>query len=82
MRPTARSLFFTACLVYLNLQPFTQLDRIDPLYYARSSRINLGDETRIKATSEQAQKWEEENRPAGGMGQNPLTLLLLDEIYF
>lgn len=48
------------------------MDRIDPLYYAASSRIKLGDETRIKATSEEAQKWEEENKPAGGMTWNSL----------
>lgn len=48
------------------------MDRIDPLYYAGSSRIKLSDETRIKATSEEAQKWEEENKPAGGMTWNSL----------
>jgi len=59
------------------------MDRIDPLYYARSPRIKLGDETRIKATSEEAQTWEEENKPAGGMTWNSLILILhlVDEIY-
>lgn len=46
------------------------MDRIDPLFYAHSSRIPLGDETRIKATSEEAQKWEEENK-ASPEGQHP-----------
>lgn len=60
------------------------MDRIDPLYYASSSRIKLGDETRIKATSEEAQKWEEDNKRAGGMTWNflPLILHLVEEIYF
>ena len=39
-----------------------QMDRIDPLYYARSSRIDLKDETRIKATSEEASEWAEQQR--------------------
>lgn len=62
---------------------FFKMDRIDSFYYARSSRIILGDETRIKATSEEAQKWEEENKPAGGMTWNSLILILtlVDEIY-
>ena len=38
------------------------MDRIDPLFYAQSSRIDLSDETRIKATSEEAAQWEEENK--------------------
>ncbi|KDR82849.1 hypothetical protein GALMADRAFT_238456 [Galerina marginata CBS 339.88] len=49
---------------------FTKIDRIDPLYYAQSTRIDLGDETRLKATSEEAQKWEEENRIHGAPAPN------------
>ncbi|KAJ6508731.1 ubiquitin elongating factor core-domain-containing protein [Mycena sanguinolenta] len=41
---------------------YTKMDRIDPLFYARSKRINLDDETRIKATSEEAAKWAEEQQ--------------------
>ncbi|KAH9480417.1 Ubiquitin conjugation factor E4 [Psilocybe cubensis] len=41
---------------------YTKMDRIDPLYYVHSNRIDLSDETRIKATSEEAHKWEEENK--------------------
>ncbi|KAF8073720.1 ubiquitin conjugation factor E4 [Lyophyllum atratum] len=37
---------------------YTKMDRIDPFFYARSSRIDLKDETRIKATSEEAATWE------------------------
>ena len=43
------------------------MDRIDPFYFARSKRIVLGDETRIKATNEEARKWEEENKDPSGM---------------
>jgi ubiquitin conjugation factor E4 B len=43
------------------------MDRIDPLFYAQSSRIDLKEETRIKATSEEANKWSEENRKPDGL---------------
>ncbi|KAG6820711.1 hypothetical protein H0H93_012764 [Arthromyces matolae] len=36
----------------------THMDRIDPLFYARSPRIDLREETRIKATSDEAAEWE------------------------
>jgi ubiquitin conjugation factor E4 B len=42
------------------------MNRIDPLYFARSSRINLKDETRIKATSEEASEWEENQKDPSG----------------
>ncbi|KAK7048400.1 U-box domain-containing protein [Favolaschia claudopus] len=41
---------------------YSKMDRIDPLFYARSNRIDLKDETRIKATSEEAARWAEENQ--------------------
>ncbi|KAF8631028.1 hypothetical protein AX15_002639 [Amanita polypyramis BW_CC] len=40
---------------------YTKMDRIDPLFFVNSSRISIKDETRIKATSEEATKWEERN---------------------
>ncbi|KAF8903108.1 ubiquitin elongating factor core-domain-containing protein [Gymnopilus junonius] len=49
---------------------YTKMDRIDPLYYARSTRITLGDETRIKATSEEAHQWEEQHKAPGGPAPN------------
>jgi ubiquitin conjugation factor E4 B len=42
------------------------MERIDPLYYARSSRISLKDETRIKATSEEASEWEAQQKDLSG----------------
>lgn len=43
------------------------MDRIDLLYYAHSSRIDLKEETRIKATSEQAIEWAQKHQaPNGG----------------
>lgn len=41
------------------------MDRIDPLYFAVSDRIDVSEETRIKATSEEAGRWAEENRGNG-----------------
>ncbi|KAJ7250831.1 ubiquitin elongating factor core-domain-containing protein [Mycena haematopus] len=49
---------------------YTKMDRIDPLFYARSNRINLEDETRIKATSEEAAKWVEEQQDANAPPPN------------
>ena len=37
------------------------MDRIDPLYYAHSTRIDLKDETRIKADSAEAEEWRKQN---------------------
>jgi len=42
------------------------MEKIDPLYYVRSSRIDLKEETRIKATSEEVQAWEESVRAING----------------
>lgn len=49
---------------------YTKMDRIDPLFYTRSSRINLKDETRIKATSEEASEWEEKQRDPSALPPN------------
>ncbi|KAF7365176.1 U-box domain-containing protein [Mycena venus] len=49
---------------------YTKMDRIDPLFYARSNRIDLKDETRIKATSEEAAKWAEEQQDPSAPAPN------------
>ncbi|KAH7922937.1 hypothetical protein BV22DRAFT_1036932 [Leucogyrophana mollusca] len=41
---------------------YTKIDRIDPLYYSVSSRVDLKEETRIKATSDEAAEWVEQNK--------------------
>ncbi|PFH54088.1 hypothetical protein AMATHDRAFT_136414 [Amanita thiersii Skay4041] len=56
---------------------YTKMDRIDPLYFLNSSRIDLKEETRIKATSEEAAKWENEHR--NPMAQAPN---FISEIFF
>lgn len=43
-----------------------QIDRIDPLYFARSSRIDLKEETRINATSNEAEEWKQQHANDGG----------------
>ncbi|KAI0300378.1 ubiquitin elongating factor core-domain-containing protein [Russula brevipes] len=45
---------------------YTKIDRIDPHYYAHSSRIDVKEETRINATSEEATQWENAHRLAPG----------------
>ncbi|KAJ7107276.1 ubiquitin elongating factor core-domain-containing protein [Mycena crocata] len=53
---------------------YAKMDRIDPFFYARSNRIDLKDETRIKATSEEALEWEkaqqDPNAPAPNFVSN------------
>lgn len=43
-----------------------QIDRIDPLFFAHSSRIDVKEETRIKSTSDEASNWVDENKSLGG----------------
>lgn len=44
-----------------------QIDRIDPLYLARSDRVDVREETRFKATSDEVAKWAVQTRVEGGM---------------
>ena len=44
-----------------------EIDRVDPLYFAHSTRVDIKEETRIKATSEEVATWQTENgKDAGG----------------
>ena len=45
---------------------YSKLDRIDRHYYAHSSRVDLRDETRINATSDDANGWAEQNKLTPG----------------
>jgi len=45
---------------------YTKMDKIDPLFYSHSNRIDLKEETRIKATSEEALEFEEAHRLSAG----------------
>ncbi|KAF8798969.1 hypothetical protein BYT27DRAFT_7202705 [Phlegmacium glaucopus] len=49
---------------------YTKMDRIDSLYYAHTSRIDVKEETRIKATSEEAQQWEDAHKTPDGAPPN------------
>lgn len=40
------------------------MDRIDVNYFNVSNRINLADETRVNATSEESENWRKQNAPA------------------
>ncbi|KAI0322359.1 ubiquitin elongating factor core-domain-containing protein [Amylostereum chailletii] len=56
---------------------FTKMDRIDPHFYAHSSRVNVKDETRINATSEEASQWAESHRLSEAPPPN-----FISDIYF
>ncbi|KAI9458816.1 ubiquitin elongating factor core-domain-containing protein [Russula earlei] len=45
---------------------YTKIDRIDPHYYAHTSRIDIKEETRINATSDEAAQWNHAHRLAPG----------------
>ena len=44
-----------------------QIDRIDTLYYAHSSRIDLKEETRINATSNEAEEFRQQHGGDNGV---------------
>ncbi|KAN0087641.1 Ubiquitin elongating factor core domain containing protein [Tylopilus felleus] len=41
---------------------YSKMNRINPLYFSVSNRIDVSEETRIKATSEEAGQWAEANK--------------------
>ncbi|OCH84192.1 ubiquitin conjugation factor E4 [Obba rivulosa] len=55
-----QAIMFRFCEPFMDAN-FSKIDRIDALYYAHSNRINLKEETRINATSEQAETWRKEH---------------------
>jgi hypothetical protein len=52
--------FLTSCTMI-------QIDRIDLLYYVNSSRVNVKEETRINATSEEVVEWENQIQSSSGI---------------
>ncbi|THH05498.1 hypothetical protein EW145_g4753 [Phellinidium pouzarii] len=56
---------------------YSKIDRIDACYLGRSSRIDIKDETRIKATSDEVMEWSKEVSASGGPAPNFIT-----EIFF
>ncbi|KAF9454682.1 hypothetical protein P691DRAFT_804031 [Macrolepiota fuliginosa MF-IS2] len=49
---------------------YSKMDRIDPLFYIHSNRVDITEETRIKATSEEAAEWAETNNKPGAPAPN------------
>jgi ubiquitin conjugation factor E4 B len=43
------------------------MDRIDPLYFAHSTRLDMKEETRIKATSDEATEWARQMQQVNGV---------------
>ncbi|KAI5121069.1 hypothetical protein M0805_008583 [Coniferiporia weirii] len=56
---------------------YSKIDRIDPCYLGRSSRVDAREETRIKATSDEVAEWSKEVQASGGPAPNFIT-----EIFF
>ncbi|TDL23245.1 hypothetical protein BD410DRAFT_747294 [Rickenella mellea] len=56
---------------------YSKIDRIDPLYLARSNRVDVTEETRLKATSEEAAEWVKEVQASGGPSPN-----FISEIFY
>ncbi|KZS93697.1 hypothetical protein SISNIDRAFT_485310 [Sistotremastrum niveocremeum HHB9708] len=52
---------------------FSKLDRIDPKFFGRSSRISMADKTRVNATSDEASRWAEEVQSEGHGPANFIT---------
>lgn len=43
------------------------MDRVDRLYFVRSTKIDLREETRINATAQESADWEKEHASDAGM---------------
>lgn len=57
------------------------MDRIDPLFFVNCSRISIKEETRIKATTDEASTWEDEHRdPMGIICLFTAVRLLINEL--
>ncbi|KAF8713267.1 peptidyl-tyrosine sulfation, partial [Rhizoctonia solani] len=50
---------------------YSKIDRIDAKYFAMTTRINLAEETRLKATAEEVNAWEQRVAQNGGEGVSP-----------
>ena len=46
---------------------YSKMDRIDNSYLGRSARVDAKEETRMKATSDEAAEWAKEVQASGGM---------------
>ncbi|KAI0927144.1 hypothetical protein AcW1_007520 [Taiwanofungus camphoratus] len=71
-----QAIMFRFCEPFMDAN-YTKIDRIDPSYYAHSSRINLKDETRINATSDEAEQWRNRNKVSEAAPPN-----FISDIYY
>ncbi|KAL6304363.1 ubiquitin conjugation factor E4 [Sparassis latifolia] len=55
-----QSIMFRFCEPFMDAN-YTKMDRIDSAYYAHSVRVDVKEETRINATSDEAEKWRQSN---------------------
>ncbi|CAE7116128.1 unnamed protein product [Rhizoctonia solani] len=56
---------------------YSKIDRIDAKYFAMTTRVNLVEETRLKATAEEVNAWEKRVNKSGAAPQN-----FISDIFF
>ncbi|KAI0789740.1 ubiquitin elongating factor core-domain-containing protein [Abortiporus biennis] len=65
----AQTILLRFCEPFMDAN-YTKIDRIDPLYLAHSNRLNLDEETRINATSQEAEQWKTQNQSSNAPAPN------------
>ncbi|KAG8932849.1 hypothetical protein FRC03_000161 [Tulasnella sp. 419] len=56
---------------------YSKIDKVDPLYFAHSSRLDISEETRVKATADEAKAFEEAESKRGAPSPN-----FISDIFF
>ncbi|GJE98441.1 Ubiquitin conjugation factor E4 [Phanerochaete sordida] len=64
-----QAILFRFCEPFIDAN-YSKIDRIDPLYFAHSSRIDLKEETRINAASQEAEEWRSQYANDGAPAPN------------
>ncbi|EMD39878.1 hypothetical protein CERSUDRAFT_63413 [Gelatoporia subvermispora B] len=71
-----QTVMFRFCEPFFDVN-YSKIDRIDALYFAHSNRINLKEETRVNATSEQAEQWRKQHEESNATAPN-----FISDIYY
>ncbi|KAK7677760.1 hypothetical protein QCA50_019312 [Cerrena zonata] len=64
-----QAILFRFCEPFMDAN-YTKIDRIERLYFAFSNRIDLKDETRVNATTKEAEEWVQQLGGKGAAAQN------------
>lgn len=59
-----------------------QLDRVDPLYYARTNRLDIAEETRLLADAPTAKAFRDANHEGQSLNESPYDPNFLNMISF